>query len=80
MRGAVLVAIAGAALALPPTAEAAPEVDAGGLRAEVRGDPWHFELTDAQSDTVLSERAATGAGPQMGWRFPCRFPVRLCLP
>jgi alpha-glucosidase (family GH31 glycosyl hydrolase) len=63
MRGAVLVAIAGAALALPATADAAPEVDAGGLRAEVTRDPWHLELTDARGDAVLSERAATGDGP-----------------
>jgi hypothetical protein len=44
------------------SASAAPELDAGALRAEVTADPWHLELTDERGRVVLSEAAAT-AGP-----------------
>jgi alpha-glucosidase (family GH31 glycosyl hydrolase) len=54
--------VAGSLLGAAP-ASAAPEVDAGALRAEVGADPWHLELTDAEGDAVLSESASTAAGP-----------------
>ena len=59
MRRAVLIAAGAWALLAAPSAIAAPELDAGALRAEVGADPWRLELTDAHGRPVLSERAST---------------------
>ena len=63
MRRALAVGALVGSLIGPSTAGAAPEVDAGALRAEVTGDPWHLELTDAKGRVVLSESEASAAAP-----------------
>ncbi len=44
----------------PASASAAPEVDAGALRAEVGSTPWQLRLTDRGGNTVLEQLAGAG--------------------
>ena len=70
MRRAVLIAAGVWALLAAPSAIAAPELDAGALRAEIGADPWRIAFTDAHGRPVLSERASTspGAAGTLGFR------------
>ena len=58
----VALAVALGVLVRPARWRAIPAMDAGGLRADVRADPWRLSFTDKGGNDVLVEAPGTGTG------------------
>jgi alpha-glucosidase (family GH31 glycosyl hydrolase) len=85
MRGGLvgLVVAVGCALACPAVAGATQTLAAGGLRVEVREDPFELRFVDARDGDVLRTVGASAADPRdpqahygtLGYAFDLRQPV-----
>ncbi|MBA2793883.1 MAG: hypothetical protein H0U32_07850, partial [Thermoleophilaceae bacterium] len=61
--GLALAVVAGLLISAPASLAQSPAVDAGGLRAQVSGDPWRLSFVGPQGEPVLAEHPGTGPGP-----------------